>query len=57
MADGQAFAEAIVGRVAALRQQRHPWMVEGDAQHVFAHEVVLRECAATAGVSLPSARR
>jgi protein tyrosine phosphatase len=57
MADGQAFAEAMVGRVAALRQQRHPWMVEGDAQHVFAHEVVLRECAATAGVSLPSARR
>ena len=45
MADADAFADAVAAAAASLREQRHPWMVEGEEQYVFAHMVVY-ECTA-----------
>lgn len=51
-ANAQAFAEALAENVASLRRQRHPWMVEGGEQYLFAHKVVLQQCATTAEITL-----
>ena len=32
---------SLVETVKALRQQRHPWMVEGESQYTFAYVVIL----------------
>ena len=32
---------SLVETVKALRQQRHPWMVEGESQYKFAYVLIL----------------
>ena len=32
---------SLVKTVKELRQQRHPWMVEGESQYTFAYVVIL----------------
>ena len=32
---------SLVETVKALRNQRHPWMVEGESQYTFAYVVIL----------------
>ena len=46
--DPEALAESVAATVASLRQQRHPWMVEGEAQFVFAHAMLMHELHAKA---------
>jgi protein tyrosine phosphatase len=54
--DGEELSNVVAKTVASLRQQRHPWMVEGNAQYIFAHAVLLQGCAATAGATVPTLR-
>lgn len=54
--DGEELSKMVAETVVSLRRQRHPWMVEGNAQYIFAHAVLLQACAATAGIQVPTLR-
>ena len=38
--EGSSIASKLLKIVQAMRQQRHPWMVEGEAQFLFAARLV-----------------
>lgn len=54
LTNGEELSKMVASTVASLRQQRHPWMVEGGAQYIFVHAVLLHLCASTAGIVPPT---